>query len=159
MSDENQSPAPLKFKVKAHLTVPLLKVVDNTDYAVTFETQIVKADATPARKVYEEYTDPTTGEVSKREKAVQQKEPPSTAQVTDLYTGTRKQLIVGSVMLSELSKKYPDHSYVGKSFAFKVFTIAGKAYKGIELAEVEVEPASTDAAPEAKPEAATAKKK
>lgn len=148
---ENAAPAPLKFKVKAHLTVPLLKVVDNVDYAVTFETPIVKADATPARKVFEEFTNPDTGVIEKREKQVQQKEPPSTAQVTDLYTGTRKQLIVGSVMLSELQKKYKDDSYVGKSFAFKVFTLAGKQYKGIELAEVEVETAA--------PEAATPKKK
>lgn len=136
-----------KFKIKAHLSVPLLKIENDKQYAVTIETKMVKADATPPRKVMKDVTDPETGEVKKMEVASPVKEPPTTCQVTDLESGERKQMIVGAVMLGELGKRYPDDSYVGKSFVFRVFSIQGKQYKGIELAEVEVEtPAEADAA-------------
>lgn len=159
MTEQTQTAAP-KFKIKAHLTVPLLKVENDKDYAVTFETKFVKAEATPARKTFEEFTNPDTGAIEKREKVVAQKEPPITCQVTNLYTGVRQQMIIGSVMHSEIVKKYPDDSYVGKSFAFKVYAIQGKQYKGVELAEVEVEtetPAGAPAADAAAP--APSKKK
>lgn len=141
---DQQTAAP-KFKIKAHVTLPLLKVAEGKDYAVTIETAFVRAEKGPDRKVKEEFTDPDTGVVTSREVVKPAQEPPVLCQVTDLYTGKRMQMIAGSVFHSELDKKYPDGSYLHKSFAFKVYAIQGKRYKGVELAEVEVEAPAPDA--------------
>lgn len=128
-----------KFKIKSHVTLKLLKVKEGEDYAVTIETPFIKGEAQPVRKVKEEFTNPETGVIETRIVESKPQEPPVLCQVTNLYTGERMQMIAGSVFHSEITKKYTDDSYVGKSFAFKVYAIQGKRYKGVELAEVEVE--------------------
>ncbi len=149
MTEQAQAAVP-NFKVKAHVTLQLLKIVEGSDYYVTLETAFKKGEAAPARKVKEEYTDPETGEVKTRDKVTAAQEPPTLCQVTNLLTGMRMQMIAGSVLHSEIEKQYPNEAYVGKSFKFKVFAIQGKRYKGVEIAEIEVEtPASEGSAPEA----------
>lgn len=136
------------FKVKSHVTLPLLKVEDEKEYVVTITTKFVKGEAAPARKIKEEVTDPETGEVKTVETMSKPVEPPTLCQVVNLLDGKPYQMIAGAVLHSEIVKKYPDESYLGKSFQFNVYRIAGKRYKGVQIAEVELETPAADAVAE-----------
>lgn len=140
MSEANQ-PA-IAFKVKSHVTLPLLKIEDDVEYAVTIETPFKKGEAAPARKMKEEYTDPETGELKVRETMSKPQEPPVLCQVTNLKSGQRAQMIAGAVFHSEITKQYPDNAYVGKSFLFTVQKASGKRYKVPMISEIEVETAA-----------------
>lgn len=132
---------PIAFKVKSHVTLPLLKIEDDKPYAVTIETAFKKGEAAPARKVKVSYTDPETGELKEREEMSKPQEPPVLCQVTNLFTGERAQMIAGAVFHSEITKQYPNDSYVGKSFQFTVQKASGKRYKVPMISEVEIEQA------------------
>ena len=47
-------------------------------------------------------------------------------------------MIAGAVFHSEITKQYPDDSYVGKSFQFTVQKASGKRYKVPMITEVRV---------------------
>jgi hypothetical protein len=157
MTEATNQPA-VAFRVKAHVTLPLLKIEDDKQYAITIETPFKKGEAAPARKMKEEYTDPETGELKVRETMSKPQEPPVLCQVTNLYTGERAQMIAGAVFHSEITKQYPNDTYVGRSFQFTVQKASGKRYKVPMISEVEVEkPAAEDAGAAEKPKAAKAK--
>lgn len=159
MTEQATNPNAIAFKVKQHVTLPLLKIEDDKQYAVTIETPFKKGEAAPARKIKEEYTDPETGEVKVREAMSKVQEPPVLCQVTNLMTGERAQMIAGAVFHSEITKQYPDDSYVGRSFAFTVQKASGKRYKVPMISEVEVERAATTETPQADDAGKPAKKK
>lgn len=133
------NPNAIAFKVKNHVTLPLLKIEDDKQYAVTIETPFKKGEAAPARKIKEDYTDPETGELKTRDTMSKVQEPPVLCQVTNLMTGERAQMIAGAVFHSEITKQYPDDGYVGKSFQFSVQKASGKRYKVPMISEVEIE--------------------
>lgn len=132
------NPNAIAFEVVSHVTLPLLKIEDDKTYAVTIETAFKKGEAAPARKIKEEYTDPDTGEVKTRDAMSKVQEPPVLCQVTNLFTGERAQMIAGAVFHSEITKQYPDDTYVGRSFQFSVQKASGKRYKVPMISEVKL---------------------
>lgn len=151
------NPNAIAFEVVSHVTLPLLKIEDDKTYAVTIETAFKKGEAVPARKIKEEYTDPETGEVKTRDAMSKVQEPPVLCQVTNLFTGERAQMIAGAVFHSEITKKYPDDAYVGRSFQFSVQKASGKRYKVPMISEVKLTAKAAEASTDAP--AASSKKK
>ena len=78
------------------------------------------------------------GKEIKESGSVSKKEPATLAYVTDLETGEQGQFIVSAVLKSIMAEDYAGDAYVGKSFAIRQQRIPGKAYNGIDLAEIEV---------------------
>lgn len=157
---EQTNPNAIAFEVVSHVTLPLLKIEDDKTYAVTIETAFKKGEAAPARKIKEEYTDPDTGEVKTRDAMSKVQEPPVLCQVTNLFTGERAQMIAGAVFHSEITKQYPDDTYVGRSFQFSVQKASGKRYKVPMISEVKLTakaPAADDKTDSATPAKGKAK--
>jgi hypothetical protein len=66
--------------------------------------------------------------------------PANIALVIDLTTGEEMQYIISAVLGSTLAEEYPDHSYVGKSFAVMKLPPdhgRGKRYATFSIAEIE----------------------
>ena len=142
MTEQTVNPNAIAFEVVSHVTLPLLKIEDDKQYAVTIETPFKKGEAAPARKVKQ--TNPETGEIE--EVMTKPQEPPVLCQVTNLFTGERAQMIAGAVFHSEITKQYPDDSYVGKSFQFTVQKASGKRYKVPMISEVKLTQKASDIA-------------
>lgn len=153
------NPNAIAFEVVSHVTLPLLKIEDDKTYAVTIETAFKKGEAAPARKIKEEYTDPETGEVKTRDAMSKVQEPPVLCQVTNLFTGERAQMIAGAVFHSEITKQYPDDTYVGRSFQFSVQKASGKRYKVPMISEVKLTAKAAEASTSTDAPAASSKKK
>lgn len=120
-----------QFEIVKHVTLPQLKFEANQEYFVRFEGAIHEADAvapTRNRKAKEGEPAPKAGG--------QFDTPPELAEVTNLVTGVRCQIIVYAVLSEELRKKYTGDSYIGKSFRLAMTNLQGKRYKGWEVAEV-----------------------
>lgn len=114
-------------KIKGHVTLPLLKIVVNTDYYVRFTDAIhLGKEISGGAKV-----DPETGEVKGK------KEPAFVAAVDNLENEAAAQIIVSTVMRKELMEQYPNDSYVGKCFMFNLTRPAGKSYNVPQIAEIE----------------------
>lgn len=114
-----------KFKVKGHVTLPLLKMAAEKTYFLRIDTKIVQSE--PARNNKGELVDTS-------------KEPPFVCKVTELESGEVAQIICPAVMTSELNKHYPDDTYVGKMFSVcRHEKAAGKNYATFSIAEVEPE--------------------
>ncbi len=65
-------------------------------------------------------------------------EPPHLANVTDMETGEEGQIVLGSVLISELEKAYPGETYVGKIFEIGKKKIPEKKYSLWTINEVSV---------------------
>jgi hypothetical protein len=135
-----------KFKVKAHVTVPLLKVDDGKTYYVKFNGPIHRATVNEAeQKKYEnarakwDALDAAAKNDTENNPMPTPPNPPMLAQVIDLSSGEVAQIIVGSVLQSELQQAYPDHSYIGRGFQFVKAKIQGKRYSAYQIAELELE--------------------
>jgi len=112
-----------KFTVSRNVTLPLWKWETGKQKVFRIETEIKIGNVTkPKGKGVE----PTKVEM----------EPAHVAEVTNLDTKTRCQMIFGKVLQSEIEKAYPEHSYVGKCFASIQSDIPGKRYKGYTLDEI-----------------------
>jgi hypothetical protein len=151
------------FKVKKHVTVQLLKVEDGKTYYVKFNGAIHKAVVNEAeQKKYENAKAKYDGLSADEKAKVDPKDipvppnPPQLAQVVNLETGEIVQIIVGSVLESELKREYPDDSYIGKGFQIQKAKIQGKRYAAYQIAELELEEEAPAA--EAAPAAAKGKK-
>jgi hypothetical protein len=122
-----------KFVKARNVTLPLLKVKEGSEYIITMLTAMALGKQMPAKKV----TDPVTGEIKEVTEA-----PATVAQVKVLQDapgavdGEEYQMLCNTIFAKELREQYPSDSYVGKSFAFTVFKIDGKRYKGCSIAEV-----------------------
>lgn len=123
---------PLKFKVKSHVTVPLLKVPDNgTPVYVTFDGAIEKAKDNDSMRQRKQKMAEAGQPVN---------EPPHIARVINLETGEHMQIIVNSVLKTEIEDKYPENGYIGVSFEIKKYKMTGgKRYATFQIAEIEVE--------------------
>jgi len=121
-----------KFKVKSHVTVPLLKVPDNgTPIYVTFDSKIEKAKENESVR---------TRKANLAAAGEQVQEAPHVARVINLETGEHQQIIVNSVLKTEIEDKYPDNGYIGVSFEIKKFKMqGGKKYATFQIAEIEIE--------------------
>jgi hypothetical protein len=145
-----------KFKIKKHVTVQLLKVEDGKEYFVKFNGAIHKAVVNEAEQKKYENAKAKYDSLSDAEKLqVEAKDipvppnPPQLAQVIDLTTGEVVQIIIGSVLESELKREYPNDTYVGKGFSIQKAKIQGKRYAAYQIAELELEeePQAETAAP------------
>lgn len=125
----------INFTVKKLVTVPLLKVPDTgVPVYVKVTSAIFQAKDTNGKTV--------------DASGVKQK-PPMLAHVINLETGEVQQIIVGTVLESELKEGYPDDKYVGLSFEIKKHKPTGaKKYAMYQISEIEVtaEEAPTKAA-------------
>jgi hypothetical protein len=90
----------ITFKAK-QVTRSVLTQVDGEPVAITITSEIVQA-AEPRGERKE--TDP-------------ERKPPKICQVTNLLTGELQIFICNYVFEAEITEKYPDLSYVGRSFA------------------------------------------
>ncbi len=135
--------APLNYRVVKHVTRPLLKLEAGQEYFVTIESKIFDAD--PAVKGRER----SNADGSKKETMA----PPRLMDVLDLVHASRpSQIIVNTVLESELVKKYPSDSYVGKSFMLVKNQIQGRRYATFQIAEIALNDAehAQQAAPQGK---------
>ena len=109
----------LKFKTKKHVTLPLLKMENNKPIYIQFTEAIFVG------KVVDD-----------------KKEPPKMANVINLETGEECQIILGTVLESNLRETYPDDSYVGKQFELvKSAPEGARKYSLFNITEIEVEKA------------------
>lgn len=127
LADTSKTPAPLKFKVKSHVTLPLLKILPEKPLYVKIEGAIFKAkEQAGARK----QTAPD---------GTPMQQPPELAHVIDLTSGEHAQIIIGTVLGTELRETYPNDAYVGKSFEIVQHKVQGKRYATYGITEIEVE--------------------
>lgn len=137
---------PLRFKVKSDVTLPLLKIVQDRDYFVTFNGAMSLGKKMAVKKTVDE----KTGEIVD----APQREAATIAPVTNLETGEHAQIICGTVFRKELADAYPENGYVGKSFKFRIAKVSGKNYNIVQISEIEIETETEDEpAPEDTPKA------
>ena len=128
-----------RFKVTKHVTLPLLKLGAEPAY-VRFEGAIYQS----------EKSTPTRPRADGAEPKVDKKAPPMLAEVTDMVRRIRCQIIVNTVLESELTKKYKDNSYVGKTFRLVKTQLQGRDYATFEITEGELETDDQETAPKGK---------
>lgn len=130
-----------KFVKARNVTLPLLKIKEGTEYVITMLTAMALGKQMPAKT--QQQTDPKTGEVVTV--TLPPEAPATVAQVKCLQDapgakdGEEYQMLCNTIFAKELREQYADDSYVGKSFAFTVFKIDGKRYKGCSIAEVTID--------------------
>jgi hypothetical protein len=126
---EQTAPKKPVFKRLAEVTVALLKIKPDTEYYVKFTGAV----HTGAEMPDEVKVDPKTGEVTR-----EARKPAQVAFVVDLEVMAPRQIVVSSVMHSELERAFPGSGYVGKCFGFKSLgKINGKQYNSIEIWQIE----------------------
>jgi hypothetical protein len=121
----------VKFTKKKFVTLPLIKLADDTEYFFRFDGAIFKAD-----------------DNDRPRKESEPKEPPYLAHVLNLETGEMGQIITPAVLKSELEKAYPKDSYVGKAFSLQRHKVEGKRYSTWDIAEIEIEEIELEPVPE-----------
>lgn len=120
-----------KFARKEAVTVPTRSIDDNETIWVTIKNPFD----------VREKIDPKTGEVE-LEKDGKTAKTITVATVVDLQRDdeieTPMSLVVGSVLESNLERKYPEQGYVGMSFEITKRPVDGKRYKAYEVFSLEV---------------------
>jgi hypothetical protein len=128
----------MQFEIVKHVTLPLIKLLeDGTPMFLRFESAIKTADqlqATRTRKT----KDPVTG---KEVEAGAAMPPPDIADVTNLENGQLGQIIVNTVLRSNLDKVYPSDGYVNKCFQLKKIKTS-KRYFTFEILEIRLKGAA-----------------
>jgi hypothetical protein len=115
-----------KFKVKKHVTLPLLKQEDGKPIYIKTTGAIFQAKE-------------LEGQRARKNAEGQVQQPPHLMHVTNLETGEEMQIIANEVLKSTLEDAYPNESYVGKSFAVERKPIQkGKKYATFTVTEIEV---------------------
>lgn len=119
----------MSFKVKKHVTLPLFKL-DATVKYLRFDTAMAVGKTVDDKK-----------------------EPPMMATVTDMETGELGQIILGTVLVSNLNESYPENKYVGKIFAISKTAPEGtRKYSLFHITEVEEDNGEAEAVKPAKPD-------
>lgn len=104
--------------VVEQVTIPILKYNDGDVIVITPQLPISEEDQ----------IDDKTGEVKGKINVVR---------VVEFGTGQLFNVVLGTVAAGELRDAYPEHSYVGKTFALrKIGLVAGKRYKDVQIVEV-----------------------
>ena len=112
-----------KFKVKKHVTLPLLKIKPNGLPAfVRFEGAMFLG-----KKIE------TGSEADKK------KEPATLAHVVNLETGEEMQIICPMMLRTQLTEAYPSDAYVGHCFAVRITRDPEKKYNHVSITEIEPE--------------------
>lgn len=127
-SKETAAPAAKKaafqFKVKKHVTLPLLKILDDVPVYIRVESAIEKAKEIAATRTRSDAAP---------------KQPPELIHVIDLETGEHAQIIANAVLASTFRDEYPDNGYIGKSFqVIRHKMREGKNYATFSVTEIEV---------------------
>lgn len=115
----------LKFKTVKQVTLPALKIENDTAYHLRVDSAIYQVKSNDKTK--------KDGGADARSETM------DAVHVTDLHTGEMHQLLVPYVLKSELESHYPGEKYVGKCFLVKKFKDADKRYFTFEIAEIEIE--------------------
>lgn len=127
------------------VTRTVLEQKEDVPFFVTFESAFRPSDMDPK---YSQYKNKDTGEASV----------PVVADVINLETGEIQILIGNTVMVSELTKKYPDNNYVGRSFGMRrTRSERDRRYRVYDI--MEIKPEGTSTAPEYDVEGADAPSK
>lgn len=117
----SETPVQFTIKVLNHVTLPLHKLGDKPSYLKITGT-IYKGKKVVGK---------TTEENSKQA--------PELVHVFNYETNRPEQMIVNTVLATELREAYPSDGYVGKSFQFVKHAIqGGKNYATFDIAEIEV---------------------
>lgn len=128
----------LIFRVKKHVTVPQLKLVTGTPVYVKVLGEIFKAKE-------------LTGEAGRKQKdeSGNPVAPPDLMRVLNLEDGVECEMIVNTVLGTELKDTYPSNGYIGLCFEFQRNARGqGKRYDTFAIAEIEIEePAAASATP------------
>ncbi len=109
-----------QFEVVKNITLPLFKITEQPGY-YRFDDAIHIGKEIAANRAA-------------------QKEPPHLARVTNMETGEQGEIILGAVLLKELTENYPNDAYVSKVFLIQKVGVkegtGGKRYNTYKLAEV-----------------------
>src|ERR1035441_6792939 len=126
----------LEFEVVKNVTVPLLKISDDGQpIYVKILSAIFKA---------RDITGRAPRAVKDGEPAPMRMEAPELVFVVNLKTGEEQQIIVNSVLGSNLREAYPNDSYVAKCCEIKKHKVAGgKRYATFSIREVAVKKSGT----------------
>lgn len=117
-----------EYKVIENVTVPILKHDSNEVVAVKIVQPIEEQDQ------FDTKIDDETGEVLSQKF----KGKINVGRVIELGSGQLMQYVFNAISASEIKSAYPEHSYVGKSFAIKKLgVVAGKRYKEVQIIEIE----------------------
>lgn len=112
-----------KFARKAAVTLPTFKMLEGGSYYFAFKA--------PIRTETSQQKDENGKMVDK---------PIDIAQVVNVETGELGQIVVGSVLKSNLEKSYPNAGYVGKAFEIvKQKGKEGKRYRTYTVYEIDAE--------------------
>lgn len=127
------------FEVAKHVTLPLLKIEPEKPIFVKFEGTIhrAKPQAGSRSDAAESKTDVDAPDAAPEGgKGRGKKAPPELAHVIDMSTGEHAQIIIGTVLGSELRSEYPADAYVGKIFKIVQHKIQGRDYATYDILEL-----------------------
>lgn len=119
-----------KFKVAKIVTLPLFKWKNDEERYYQFLEAM--------------YVGKVVDNKSKKE-GEKKKDPATLAKVINLETGEMGQIICGKVLQGILNEDYPEHNYVGKSFAITQYRTPEKDYNYYNIYEIEPDEAQVDA--------------
>lgn len=112
------------FEVAAHVTRSVLPQIPDEPFYIEFQTPFVASKMNPE---FSKYRDKKTGEPSL----------PDVAEVVNLATGEYQILIGNTVLQSEITKAYPDETYVGRCFAvLQTKSEIDKRYRVYKIVEI-----------------------
>lgn len=118
------------YKIAKRVNVPILKHEDGETLAVRFDQPILEEPTIRDIRV----KDAATGGLV----TMQEEGYINVARVTELYSKEPFNLVLSVMAAGDLRNAYPDHGYVGRTFAIqKVGLVAGKRYKQVNVVEIE----------------------
>lgn len=128
----------MKFKITSVVTVPVIKLMPDAPVYVKPQSKM---------EVSKQIKNPTRG--------AQPMEPATTMHCVDLQSGGECTLIVGAMLKSVFEEKYPEGSYVGKSFQIVNHGKRGdKKYNAYSVNEVVIDDTPDEPAKNGEPAAA-----
>jgi hypothetical protein len=120
MAKEIKKFDPANIKVVKNVTLPILKQEDGKTYYIKITGPIF------------------TGKEIKGEGKEAKEKPADLANIINLETGEEMQIIMNTVLKSNLEEMYPENGYVDKMFATTRSAIDGKRYKNYSIQEIEI---------------------
>ena len=121
----------MKIKLARQVTVPTLKHESGETIVVTMESKFV-SETTMEKK---------TVKVKGVDTEIEEEKTIHIARVIEVESGVLFSYVLNAITHDNIMNAYPDHSYVGKTFAIqKLGLVAGKRYKDVNVIEVEIEP-------------------
>lgn len=120
----------IAYRIARRVNLPILKHEDGETIAVRIDMPINEEATTRDITV----RNPETGQPM----AVTQEGVINVVRVTEIYCGEPFNLVLSVMAAGDLRDAYPEHSYVGRTFAIqKVGLVQGKRYKQVNVVEIE----------------------